>query len=203
MNTRFLFLPLLVLLLFQAPGISAQEGDVEEVVPLYGLGDQTFSLHAGIVTPLFFLSLSGETSPGLKNLSVGGTASLEWNSFITSNLSAGIELSGFFTFTELDRGLVLVPIVGKLTYFIRAYPFEFPLHVGLGVNFTKLDEDLYFGPILKPGFSAYWNYDSQWAFGMKFDYWFVPELYFGDSPPQEQSRFGNFLESTLSVFYHF
>ena len=31
----------------------------------------------------------------------------------------------------------------------------------------------------------------------------IPELYFGDSPPQSHSSFGNFLNTTLSIFYHF
>lgn len=183
-------------------GVSAQE-ESDDAVALYGLGDQTFAIHAGIVTPLFFFDLQGNTTRGLDNLKIGGAGSLEWGSFLTNELSLGVEVGGYFSFTRLGRGLVIVPIAGKLTYFLRAYPFEFPLHIGLGGAFTKLEDDLYFGLIVKPGASAYWNYNTQWSFGLKAEYWMLPELYFGESPPQDHSTIANFLETTLSIFYHF
>jgi hypothetical protein len=198
--------PLLVLalVLHVVPYAVSQEGEDEEVVSLYSLGDQTFAIHAGIVTTLFFFDLNGNVTAGdEKNLKIGGAGSLEWNSFLNNELSLGVEVGGYFSSTLLGRGLVIVPIAGKLTYFFRVYPFEFPIHIALGGAFTKLEDDLYFGPIVKPGASGYWNLNSQWAFGLKAEYWLVPELYFGDSPPQSQSTFANFLETTLSIFYHF
>ena len=193
---------LLSLVLLTLAGVPVFSQEEEEPVALYGLGDQTFAIHAGIVTPLGFFDLSGATG-GRENLKIGGTGSLEWNSFLTNELSLGVEVGGYFSFTRLGRGLVIVPIAGKLSYFFRAYPFEFPVHIALGGAFTKLEDDLYFGPIVKPGVSGYWNFNTQWAFGLKAEYWLVPELYFGDSPPQSHSTFGNFLETTLTIFYHF
>ena len=192
---------LVAALIFTTP-LFAQEDPIESV-ELYSLGDQTFAINAGIVTPLFFFDLNGNTSPGTENLKIGGAGSLEWGSFLNNELSLGVEVGGYFSFTRLGRGLVIVPISGKLTYFLRSYPFEFPLHIGVGGAFTKLEEDLYFGLIIKPGASAYWNFNTQWSFGLKAEYWMLPELYFGDSPPQNQSTFANFLETNLSIFYHF
>jgi hypothetical protein len=87
---------------------------------------------------------------------------------------------------------------------IHAYPFEFPITFGLGVNFARLDEMLKIDPIVRLGGSARWNYSSQWAFGVNVSYWLIPQLYRASSPAgSDASRLGNFLEVTLSALYHF
>ncbi len=208
LNKRTLLLSLLIVI-FAAFSAYAQK---EETVDLYSLGDQTFSIDAGTILPLFILANDDGAVDGLgkltavggfSKLTVGAVGSLRWGVFINNEMNLGVDLGGMFAFTQLERVLVMLPVTGMYTYAIRFYPFELLLHAGLGVNFTKLEEDLYIGPILKPGASFYWNYSGEWSFGLQAEYWFVPEIYFGTKVPAEHTAFGNFLGITLAVLYHF
>ena len=193
---------LLGICLLASSSVWAQQQDGESI-DIYGLGDQTFSISAGMMLPLFFLGSDGSFDPMNGHVKIGATGSLRWAGFVNNELSIGAELGGMFAPTVLGRTLISIPIVGFVSHTIRFFPFELALHPGLGVNFLRLDSDLYIGPILKPGFSIYWNFNSEWAFGLRSEYWFVPEWYFGDSPPASESTFGNFLTVTLSTLYHF
>ena len=193
-----------MLFLFLSTSFCFGQEALEPEAEYYGLGDQIFAINAGVMFPLFIHTLSEGIEPVFPDkLTLGAIGTLKWGTYISNNLSLGVELGGAFTFTALERTLVLLPISAILEYTIRFYPFEFVLFGGLGVTFTKLEEDLYFGPIAKPGFSFYWNFNAEWAFGIKAAYWWVPEIYFGDNVPAEQSSFGNFLGVTLSTLYHF
>ena len=178
----------------ESPGISPDP---------YGLGDQIFSINAGMIVPLFIHSLDGTIEPALSHLSLGAAGSLQWGAFLNGNTTLGAELGGMFSFTILKRTLILLPITGLLSYTIRFYPFELAMNMSVGGTFIKLDSDLYFGPILKPGIALYWNYNAEWAFGIKAEYWWSAEIYFGTDPPSSESSFGNFLGITFSTLYHF
>lgn len=222
-----LFLLLVLILFLSVPGILfSQEGDdsdptddgptTEEeqdqeeseeeldesggIFRPYSLGDQFFSLKAGLFIPLFF----GTPSWGVEatNLTLGGTGNIEWGAFLNGSLSLGADLSGLFAFSPLGRTLIIIPLTAKLTWWLRAGSFDFPLHMELGVNFTKLDADLYFGMIVKPGVSAYWNMNSEWSFGLNVVYWWVPQWY-ARADMREYTRYGNFMNVTLSALYHF
>ncbi len=199
---KLLFLILTVLFFLCIAFIYADEENDEALVT-YGMGDQTFTINAGLFIPLFFQDMNWNVFPAKDHLSLGGTGSLEWNAFIKNNLKLGVEFGGMFAFSP-NNTLFMIPVTGKITYIFRKYyPFEFPVSFGAGVNFSKLSESFYFGAILKPEVSGLWNYNSEWAFGLNIAYWWVPEIYFGESPPAEQSRFGNFLVTSLSALYHF
>ena len=198
LNIRKL-LPLLLIAFFISPNASAQD----EMADIYELGDQSFSINAGLILPLFILGIDGTVTPGYEKLTLGASGSLHWGAFVNNELTVGVDLGGMFTLSKLDRTLIMVPISGIVTYALRFYPFEVLLHAALGVNFTKLDNDLYIGPILKPGASFFWNYSNEWSFGLQTEYWFAPEIYFGDTPPVSHSTFGNFLGITLAILYHF
>ena len=188
---------------FIITSIAAQEVEEAEVSP-YSLGDQTFSVHAGVLLPLFFHFLDGEPAEaGFDHLSLGGMGGLEWGGYLDGGLKIGVELGGSFAFSKLERTLVMLPLTGSIMYEFRFYPFEIALHGAVGINFLRLDDDLYVGPILKPRVSAHWNYNTEWAFGLRIDYWWVPELYIGGDIPAVQGGFGNFLSITLSTLYHF
>ena len=199
MNKRTLLLALLITLCV-AYSAYAQE---ETILDIYNLGDQVFSINAGTILPLFIFGSGIDTVGGFSKLSVGAVGSLRWGAFINNEMTLGVDLGGMFAFTKLERVLIMLPVSGMYTYAIRFYPFEVLLHAGLGINFTKLEDDLYIGPILKPGASFYWNYTGEWSFGVQTEYWFVPEIYFGTNVPAEHTAFGNFLGITLSVLYHF
>ncbi|MEW5815289.1 MAG: hypothetical protein AB1798_07860 [Spirochaetota bacterium] len=187
------------MLLFSA-SLFADEDQLALPKPTYGLGDQMFSLNAGLFVPLFFNSSPAGIKP--TNLKPGGVGSLEWDAFINDRISLGVEVGGMFALSPLNRTLVMVPITFKFSYFLRSFPFEFPLFLGVGINFTKLQDDLYIGPILKPGASFYWAFNAQWSFGLNLVYWWVPQWYIKDEL-KAQTRYGNFLAITLSALYHF
>ena len=199
MNKRTLLFALLTVF---CTTFSAYAQD-DTAIDIYGLGDQVFSIDAGAILPLFILSGDGSAVGGFSKLTVGAAGSLRWGTFINNEMTLGVDLGGMFALTKLERVLIMLPVSGMYTYAIRFYPFEVLLQAGVGVNFTKLEDDLYIGPILKPGASFYWNYSGEWSFGLQAEYWFVPEIYFGTNVPAEHTSFGNFLGITLTVLYHF
>lgn len=168
---------------------------------LYGLGDQMFLINAGLNIPLFFQSESGSTAA--THLSLGGLGSLEVDFFLNNNLTVGGEFGGNFSFSPNGRTLFLVPVTAKVSWIFHVYPFDFPVFFGSGVDFMRLGNELFVGPIVMPGAGAYWNFTAKWSFGLRAVYWWVPEIYLGTSPPPSRSRFGNFLELSLSALYHF
>ncbi|MFP4114316.1 MAG: TP0733 family outer membrane beta-barrel protein [Spirochaetota bacterium] len=201
-------LALLLAMLAAVPIAFAQEesepetDDEELFVPLYTLGDQTLSINLGLFAPLFYALGPDGVEPA--NLSLGGAGSLAWGSYITNELKLGVEVAGSFAFTPNGRGLYLVPIAANANYIFQAYPFEFPLNLGLGLSFARLDDMFKVDPFVKGGGSVYWNHSAQWAFGLNLNYWFIPQIYLeGSSQGAEESRLGNFLEITLSALYHF
>ncbi len=176
----------------------------DETIPdIYGIGDQTFSINAGVILPLFIFGVDGTVVGGFSKLSLGAAGSLRWATFLNNEMTLGVDVGGMFAFSKLKRVLIMLPVSGMFTYAIRFYPFELILQAGLGVNFIKFVDDLYVGPAFKPGVSFYWNYSSEWSFGIQAEYWFTPEVYFGAKPPADQSEFGNFLGITFTTLYHF
>lgn len=172
------------------PGISADT---------YSLGDQMLSINLGLFIPLFFAG-DGINST---NLTLGGVGSIQWNSFLNNNWSLGGEVGGMFAFTPNKRTLYMVPLTFRATYFLRSYPWEFPLYMGAGIVFSRVEKNFKLDPILKPGASIYWNYNPSWSFGLNLVYWWIPQIYSGPEPPSSDTRYGNFLETTLSALYHF
>ncbi|MFQ3620638.1 MAG: hypothetical protein SNJ78_06810 [Spirochaetales bacterium] len=191
---------LLFLFLFPA-SVFSQEEEFSPFVPTYILGNQVIIINAGLFVPLFFQSLSGNIEG--TNLSLGGVGSIQWSTYLNNEMTLGIEGGGMFAFSPNGRTLFMLPVTARYAYILRAYPFEFPLSLAAGINFTRLSSMFQILPIVKPGVSVYWNYSLEWAFGVNFFYWWSPNLYQGPEPPQRQSRFGNFLEISLSALYHF
>ena len=120
MNKKLLIF-LLIIFTFSAAAAFAQEED-EYFEEVYGLGDQTFTITAGLFHPLFY------STPGFEfvddNLTMGGAGSLSWNAFINSKVSLGGEFGGIFAFSPNDRILYMMPLTFKVSYYFRNYPFE-------------------------------------------------------------------------------
>lgn len=201
---------ILLLLTLLSTGLTAQENEPEEVppeapperfVPTYALGDQLLSINLGAFVPLFFYGGPGGVQE--TQLTLGGTGSLHWSAFLNNSMAVGIEGGGMFALTPNRRTLFMLPLMARYTYFLRAYPWEFPLHLGAGLNFSRLEENFKVDPIVKPGFSVIWNYNAEWGFGLNLSYWWVPQIYRGPDPPSGDSRYGNFMDATLSAVYHF
>jgi hypothetical protein len=184
----------------------AEPEEEEGFLEPYGLGSQTFTIGAGMFLPLFFHYPSPPSGlnpiePALGQMSLGGQGSLCWESYLTPRLSLGVELSGTFAFGPNDYVHSLIPITAKVSYLFRSGSFEFPVFLHVGGALNKYREQLFFGPIAKPGISGYWNMNAEWGFGLTMKYLWVPEIYFGSK--SDATSFGNFLNIGLSARYHF
>ena len=202
MNRNFIFI-LILFILIPAAGIFSQEDDNEEYYEeIFGLGDQTFTISAGLFHPLFYSTPSFEFVDD--NLTMGGCGSLQWNAYINNSWSLGGEFAGIFTFTPNERILYLMPLTFKVTKYFRNYPFEFPVFLGGGISFNSVADAFHLDPILKPGAGVYWNMNEEWAFGFNLVYWWVPQIYTGSGMvPASHTRFGHFLETSLSSMFRF
>jgi len=197
----------LIALLAVAAVAVGQEAPEEEVfVPIHSLGDQVIGINAGMFIP-FYIAGGGSISWGA-NLSLGGMGSISWASYLSNEFRVGAEVGGSFSFTPNRHALFMIPVVANATYVFQAYPFEFPVSMGLGVSVSQieLNGEQYrkWDPFVKATGSFFWNYSSQFAFGANLDYWFVPQIYLArsDAGPAE-TRYGSFLGITLSALYHF
>ncbi len=171
----------------------------EDFIPTYTVGDQILSINLGLFIPLFYSGAGVQDA----NLTLGGTGHLRWSSFLSNNWSVGGEFGGMFAFTPNRNTLFMIPVAARTTYYVRSYPFEFPLSIAAGLNFSRFEENFKTDVILMPGAGFYWNYNSEWSFGADARYWWVPQIYRGPEPPADDTRYGNFLSVTASVLYHF
>ena len=196
---------LLTLLVFISGPLFAasdDDDDYDTYQETFSLGDQMFFINGGVFIPLFFFDRSLDVKD--TNLTLGGTGSLCWQVFLTNHLSVGAELGGMFALSPNKRVLYMIPLMLKATYWIRFYPFEIPLSLGLGGNLSILEEAAHIDFIAKPGIGFYWNLNEEWAFGANATYWFVPQMYSGSGKvPSDNSMFGNFMDVTLSVLFRF
>ncbi len=197
MKRRFLALCLSVALalLALAPAFAAGSATPSQ----YSLGDQTLSLNAGVFVPLFLVG--GKPMVGTTNLSIGGVGSIDWAAYLSSNVRIGASIGGTFTFDPNFTALLMVPVIAKISYLIDFYPWEIPLTLGAGMNIIKYSADSTIDFLAKPGTGLYWTYNSSWSFGLNLNYWW--DMQFGGGGFVGNSAVGNFLEISLSAFYHY
>ncbi|HTZ52395.1 MAG TPA: hypothetical protein VMF68_12085 [Spirochaetia bacterium] len=166
----------------------------------YSLGDQTMSINAGLFLPLFDLPsgvifLSG--SP--PQLTPGAVGSLSWAAYVSPQIRVGIDIAGNFTLDPNSNVLLMLPFVAKASYIFSFYPFELPVTFGLGANIVKYTSLSTLDLLLRPGVGLYWIYNSSWSFGANLNYWFDMQF----NTTAANSRYGSFLEFSLSALYHF
>jgi hypothetical protein len=194
-------LALLTAAILVCPLVAQEDGDEEIFVPVYTLGDQTLRMNLGMFAPLFFFG--GPTGFDPAKLTVGGAGSIVWESYLSNAVTLGVEIGGSFSFTENRRALFMLPIAARGSYIFSFYPFEVPVTLAAGMTFSRVAEIQKLDSFLKLGTTFLWNYSSQWAFGANVFYWFVPQIYLASSPAgADATRFGNFLEFTLTALYH-
>ncbi len=165
----------------------------------YSLGDQTLSLNAGAFVPLFLVG--GNPTVGTMNLSIGGVGTIDWAAYLSSNIRIGASIGGAFTFDPNFTALLMVPIIAKISYLIDFYPWEVPITFGAGMSVIKYSADSTIDFLMKPGTGLYWTYNSSWSFGLNLNYWW--DMQFGGGSFVGNSTVGNFLEISLSAFYHY
>lgn len=197
------------LVLFMAIILPAysQENDNEEPqlekIEMYSLGDQNFTINAGLFIPMFFLDLtpsSGSSAVASTNLTAGGAGSLIYEAYLNSNIKVGGEVGGIFSYSPNDNSFFMIPITARIGYEFHFDQFSLPVYLGAGINIISYEDDTNVQMLFKPGVSLYYNYNSDWSFGGNLVYWFAPEIVFDDT---DQTRIGNFLDFTVSAQYHF
>ena len=177
-----------------APVIGSEGDDYN--ITMYSRGDKTFTITLGTLIPTI---LTGKGIEGNDHgLSVGGTGTLSFSYFFTSNFFFGGELSGVFMGTRAGNMLYLIPMGGHIGFQFVYRRLEFPFSVMAGFAPQKYLESNYGGLIIKPGASMFWRFNPDWSFGLNSRWWFVPQW-----PKDGQNMLGNFLELTLSARYHF
>jgi hypothetical protein len=192
----------LLIVFFSVVSVNAQV-EKENFLEPYTQGSQTFSINAGLLIPLFvFFPQQADTLVPLSNqLSLGGFGSLEWATYLNNRWSLGVGLAGTFSATPQSNTHSLIPITANLTYNILFNSFEVPVFFGAGFLANRVDNQVYFGMVAKLGTGLFWNMDAEWSFGIRTEYWLVPEVYFGDQA--EKTALGNFLDIGLSAKFHF
>ena len=166
----------------------------------YSLGDQTMSINAGVFLPLFLLPSGVILMAGSPpQLTPGAVGSLSWAAYVAPQIRIGVDIAGNFTLSPNSNVLLMLPFIGKASYIFSFYPFEVPLTFGIGANIVKYTSLSTIDLLLRPGAGFYWVYNSSWSFGANLNYWF--DMQFNTNP--SKSRYGSFLEFSLSALYHF
>ena len=210
MMPRTLSFFLMLFLIFPAMGLFAQEEDPPEPpqidiewfddAALYSRGDRTFTITLGTIFPTIFWGAVENNDHGL---SMGGTGSLAFNFFLSSNVFIGGELAGMFASTRGRNMLYIIPFGFRIGYQFVFRQFEFPISVMVGAAPQMRLEDRHFGLVVKPGASAFWRFNADWSFGINAVWWFLPQWPNAQHGVSHDPAFGNFLTATLSARYHF
>jgi len=185
-------------LLLGATLFGAEADDYEET---YVLGNRTFSINLGAGLPLFFQDFGGETYPA--NLELGMHGALQMDVYLNDYFRTGMSIGGMINGGPNKDDLYMVPMIWENTAELRYYPFKIPVSLGMGLNISQYKDESHTDFILKPGAGFYYYINSEWAFGLDLDYWWVPQLYNENNIGSDQNRMGNFLGITLGALYHF
>ena len=197
-NCRIVFLIVTLLLLFSSISFCEEEED-DSIIALPGheLGDQIFSLRAGLVIPLFFHDFDGNTYDS--NSTIGASGAIQWNFYLTNYLRLGIDIGLAFSLDPNKNLYNMIPITFNVAYVISVSRFEFPISLSSGINILNYADIYHLGILIKPAIAAYWRYDANLSFGLNIAYWWTMEF-----PIEDYSAVaGNFIDITPSLFYHF
>lgn len=175
-------------------------GDEDSIIVLPGheLGDQIFSLRAGIIVPLFFHDFA-EYDTYSSNSTLGATGAIQWNFYLTSYLRLGLDIGLAFSLDVNKKMYNMIPITARATYVISVSRFEFPISISTGLNIVNYQDIYRFDYIIRPGVAGYWRFDANLSFGVEIAYWWTVEFPIGEHP----AIAGNFLDVSPSLFYHF
>jgi len=171
------------------------------------LGDQAFTISAGVILPLFTVLLNDYGAAGFSSgvtdtrLTVGGLGSLTYSFYLSSNVKLGLQLGGTFQW-DINRNLMyMIPITVKGSYEFHPYSrITIPIHLALGINMTSWNDFFIVNMLIKPGFGVYFDWNVEWSFGMDFSYWLIPQL---NVDNKGQQTLMNQMDIMLGAEYHF
>lgn len=174
------------------------DSDWSGIMPsLYARGDQTFNISLGVLFPLFFVGNAGILDNKV-NL-VGGTGSIAYTYFLSSNLFVGGELELMAAGTLGKNMLYMFPFGFRAGYQAVLGHFEFPVSLTIGAAPQRYLDEGYFGFFMKGMVSGFFRFSSNWSFGLNSAWWWVPQW----TAESAKDVSGHFLELTLAARYHF
>ncbi|MCL2558496.1 MAG: hypothetical protein FWE09_08450 [Treponema sp.] len=199
---------LLALCHFSLQAALAQEADDDwglYMVDVYSLGDQTFSINAGVIFPTVFSYRDDADRPynhGFRQ--VGGAGSLAYTVFLGPNLYVGAEIGIRFIGTVAETMLIAVPIGLRAGWQFTYRRFEFPVGLVFGLAPQNHGDERHLGLFLGGGGAAFFRFSPSWSFGLNADWtWFPQRPRVDGKRLPEQDADGNFAGVTLSARYHF
>ncbi len=191
---------LAALILLAALPLFAQTANEEDYFGgLHRKGSQLISLNAGADIPLFILTDSFDAEKA--KLSVGASFTLGYQYFIANRFTIGGSLCGAFNGTVGGRTLFVAPIAFKMGYWWGKSTMEYNVGADLGLSILRLSGDGVISPFTKLGGGAYAQVNEAWSLGGQVYWWLIPEIHLGSN--SALTRYGNFLEVSLSALYHF
>ena len=150
---------LLFLAIFSV-SLTAKDADMPEEdatidIEYHSMGDQIFSINAGLFFPLFFQNPSpgsGEDAISSTNLSLGGTGHLYYGAYLNNNVILGMEIGAMFARSPNRNNFYMVPIMFRGTYEFQFKNnlFTVPVHLGAGISMTSYLDDFHVDMILNP-----------------------------------------------------
>jgi hypothetical protein len=201
---------MLIFLFFSMLAYAQEAPEEEEIieykVEYHSLGDQVFGISTGMMFPLFFenpnLPYSDSDRFTDTNLNLGGMGSLYYGAYLDNNWQLGMEVGAMFSASPNKNNFYTIPIPIRGSYDIQLMNnlFTIPVFLGAVISMTSYQNSFNVEMIMNPGAGFYWHHSSSWSFGTKVSYWWIPQLYPGDTG---NNRFGNFLEWSLSAVYNF
>lgn len=181
----------------------AQNNEAEAskaVIETQRQGSQTIAISVGGNVPLFILPKDPDATESV-TLGVGASFGLQYQYFIANHISLGGSLYGSFSSTIAGQSLFVAPISAHAAYWWDAAPMEYTAGMDLGMTVMRLSGDGMLTPFAKLGGGAYYKIDEAWYIGGQSYFWFIPELHTGSNAGL--TRYGAFLEVSVSAVYHF
>lgn len=160
-------------------------------------GDQFINIMGGPLFPLFTITPSGINSDTRMN--IGGTFDIGYSTFMTKNFALGGMINFSFNSTIGQNIFFFLPVYLKGTYEIAFDRIHIPVSLSAGAAFQTYNSFNYFSPAVKPEIGVFYQYNSDWSFGVNAGWTLLPQWYSDDS----NNRVGNFLTVSAGFRYHF
>ena len=192
--------------IFMAQYAAAQSPPEDTIVPTlqetapFSLGDQYFGINAGGYFPLFLINPNANETADT-NQSIGGYGGFEWNIYLNTFFSVGVETAYLFSFTVNQDTLSLWPTFVQFTFAPIVGQFLIPVHLDVGIALAFLRDSVKVDIALRGGVGFYWFFNPAWAVGINADYYFLPQIYDGDPAPGTDTRILNSLVASIGVIY--
>ncbi len=160
-------------------------------------GDQYLRVSLGPGFSVFNIAPDGLVTD--TNMNLGGSATIQYARFISSRVSMGGTIEFAFNPTLAENIYFYVPLMFNTTYEFVINRIHIPVAMNVGFALQTYNSMSYFGPILKPEVSGWYQWNQNWSFGLSTAWIAIPQY----TETSEDNRTGNFVEVGLGFRYHF